>query len=60
MSSLQKISVAPNYQVPLAQRIKEATGIPVFAVGLITESQQAEDIIATGRADMVGIARAAL
>jgi 2,4-dienoyl-CoA reductase-like NADH-dependent reductase (Old Yellow Enzyme family) len=56
----QKIPVGPNYQVPLARRVKEAVAIPVVAVGLITEPEQAEAIIATGEADMVALARTVL
>lgn len=56
----QKIPVSPNYQVPLARAVKQAVGIPVIAVGLITEAQQAEAIIATGDADMVAVARTVL
>jgi 2,4-dienoyl-CoA reductase-like NADH-dependent reductase (Old Yellow Enzyme family) len=56
----QKIPVGPNYQVPLARAVKEAVSIPVIAVGLITEPEQAEAIVATGDADMVAIARTVL
>jgi 2,4-dienoyl-CoA reductase-like NADH-dependent reductase (Old Yellow Enzyme family) len=56
----QKIPVGPNYQVPLARHVKEAVSIPVVAVGLITEPEQAEAIIATGEADMVALARTVL
>lgn len=56
----QAIPVGPNYQVPLARRVKEAVSIPVVAVGLITEPEQAEAIIATGDADMIGLARTVL
>lgn len=56
----QKIPVGPNYQVPLARRVKEAVSIPVVTVGLITEPEQAEAIIATGEADMVALARTVL
>ncbi len=59
-SPLQKISVGPGYQVPLAEGIREATGVTTFAVGLITEPQQAEDIIASGKADLVALARGML
>lgn len=55
-----KIPVAPNYQVHLAQAIKEAVTIPVRAVGLITTPEQANDIILNGQADMVALARAFL
>ena len=56
----QKIAIGPNYQVPFARAVKASVHIPVVAVGLITEAEQAEAIIATGEADMVAIARAAL
>jgi 2,4-dienoyl-CoA reductase-like NADH-dependent reductase (Old Yellow Enzyme family) len=60
VSPLQKIPLGPGYQVPFAQAIKEATGVPTMAVGLITEAQQAEDIVASGKADMVALARGVL
>lgn len=53
----QKIPVGPSYQVPLARAVKQAVSIPVVAVGLITEPQQAEAIVATGDVGMVGVAR---
>lgn len=56
----QTIPVSPNYQVPLARAIKRAVSIPVVAVGLITEFEQAEAIVATGDADAIGLARAIL
>ena len=60
VSPQQKIPLGPGYQVPLAQGIKEATGVTAMAVGLITEAKQAEDIVASGKADMVALARAML
>jgi 2,4-dienoyl-CoA reductase-like NADH-dependent reductase (Old Yellow Enzyme family) len=59
-SPLQKIPLSPGYQVPFAQAIKEATGVTTMAVGLITEAKQAEDIVASGKADMVTLARGML
>jgi len=56
----QEIPAGPGYQVPLARAVKEAIGIPVVAVGLITEPDHAEAIVATGDADMVALARAML
>lgn len=56
----QKIPVGPNYQVPLARKVKEAVSMPVIAVGLITEPEQAEAIVATGEADLIGLARTVL
>ena len=52
-----KIPVAPGYQVPLARAIRKEVGIATGAVGLITDPQQAEEIIATGAADAVLLAR---
>jgi 2,4-dienoyl-CoA reductase-like NADH-dependent reductase (Old Yellow Enzyme family) len=60
LTPAQKIPVGPNYQVPLARAVKEAVGIPVIAVGLITEAQQAEAIVGTGDADAIALARAIL
>ncbi|MES2098132.1 MAG: NADH:flavin oxidoreductase/NADH oxidase [Pseudomonadota bacterium] len=56
----QHIPVGPGYQVPLARAVKQATSIPVVAVGMITEPEQAEAIVGTGDADMVALARAML
>jgi 2,4-dienoyl-CoA reductase-like NADH-dependent reductase (Old Yellow Enzyme family) len=60
VSPLQKIPLGPGYQVPLAQNVKEATGVTTMAVGLITEAKQAEEIIASGKADMIALARGML
>jgi 2,4-dienoyl-CoA reductase-like NADH-dependent reductase (Old Yellow Enzyme family) len=60
VSPLQKIPLGPGYQVPFAQAIREATGLVTIAVGLITEARQAEEIVASGKADMVALARAML
>ena len=56
----QKIPVSPGYQVPLARAVKAATSMPVVAVGLITDFDQAESILVAGDADMIAIARAIL
>jgi 2,4-dienoyl-CoA reductase-like NADH-dependent reductase (Old Yellow Enzyme family) len=56
----QAIPVGPSYQVPLARAVKAAAGLPVVAVGLITEFEQAEAIIGTGDADMIALARTIL
>jgi 2,4-dienoyl-CoA reductase-like NADH-dependent reductase (Old Yellow Enzyme family) len=60
VSPLQKIPLSPGYQVPFAQGIKQATGVTTIAVGLITEAQQAEDILSSGNADMIALARGLL
>jgi 2,4-dienoyl-CoA reductase-like NADH-dependent reductase (Old Yellow Enzyme family) len=52
-----KIEVGPGYQVPYAASIKKETGILTGAVGMITSAEQAEEIVASGKADLVIIAR---
>ncbi|MEZ2128894.1 MULTISPECIES: NADH:flavin oxidoreductase/NADH oxidase [unclassified Sinorhizobium] len=60
LSSEQQIPIGPSYQVPLARAVKSAVKIPVVAVGLITEPEQAEAIVATGDADVIALARTIL
>lgn len=60
VSSSQRIALGPGYQVHFSEAIKKAVDTPVMAVGLITEPAQAEDIIASGQADLVALARAFL
>ena len=60
VSPQQKIPLSPGYQVPYAKRIKSEVGLPTIAVGLITEPEQAEAIVAAGDADAVALARAML
>jgi 2,4-dienoyl-CoA reductase-like NADH-dependent reductase (Old Yellow Enzyme family) len=52
-----KIPLEPGYQVPYAERIRRETGILTAAVGLITTPAQAEEIVHTGKADLVLLAR---
>jgi 2,4-dienoyl-CoA reductase-like NADH-dependent reductase (Old Yellow Enzyme family) len=52
-----KIPLGPGYQVPFAERIRRETGILTGAVGMITEARQAEEIIASGQADLILMAR---
>jgi 2,4-dienoyl-CoA reductase-like NADH-dependent reductase (Old Yellow Enzyme family) len=59
-SPAQRIPVGPSYQVPLARGVKLATKMPVVAVGLITDFEQAEAIIGTGDADLIALARTIL
>ena len=60
VSPHQQIPLGPGYQVPFAERVKAEVGLPTIAVGLITEPEQAEAIIAGGHADAVSLARAML
>jgi 2,4-dienoyl-CoA reductase-like NADH-dependent reductase (Old Yellow Enzyme family) len=53
------IPLGPGYQVPLAGDVRQA-GLPVSAVGLITEPRQAQQVLDDGNADVVEIGRAAL
>lgn len=52
-----RIPVGPGYQVPFAARVKAETPLPVAAVGLITDVEQAEKIIANSEADAVLLGR---
>ncbi len=60
VSPRQQVRLGPGYQVPFAEAVRSGLSIPVMAVGLITEPQQAEAILAEGKADLIGIARSAL
>ena len=60
LSAAQAIPLGPSYQVPMARAIKQETGIATIAVGLITEPEQAEAIVGTGEADLIGLARSIL
>jgi len=52
-----RIPTGPGYQVPLAEHVRSSGGVLVNAVGLITDPQQAEDIVASGQADAVMMGR---
>jgi 2,4-dienoyl-CoA reductase-like NADH-dependent reductase (Old Yellow Enzyme family) len=52
-----RIVKGPGYQVPFAARVRAETDMPVAAVGEITEAHQAEEIVASGRADAVLLGR---
>ncbi|MFJ8750391.1 NADH:flavin oxidoreductase/NADH oxidase [Streptomyces sp. NPDC102441] len=52
-----RIPVEPGYQVPFAERVRKETGLPVAAVGLITDPVQAEKIVTDGCADAVLLGR---
>jgi len=52
-----KIPLSPGYQIPFAEKVKKRTGILTGAVGLITNAQQAEQILADNQADLILFAR---
>jgi 2,4-dienoyl-CoA reductase-like NADH-dependent reductase (Old Yellow Enzyme family) len=56
----QRIKVEPGYQVAFAEKVRQGAQLPVMAVGMIVTPQQAEDLLAAGRADMVALARGML
>ena len=58
--SRAQINVAPGYQVPFAEKVKQAVKMKVRAVGMIAAPAHAESIVAEGKADMVAMARAFL
>lgn len=53
---LARIPLKPGYQVEFSEAVRK-TGIPTGAVGLITTPEQADEIVQTGQADMVLLAR---
>jgi len=60
LSPRQSISPGPGYQLPFARAVREASGLPTMAVGLITEPVQAESVLTEGDADLVALGRAFL
>ncbi|GAA2271152.1 NADH:flavin oxidoreductase/NADH oxidase [Streptomyces atrovirens] len=52
-----RIPTGPGYQVPFAARVRNETPMPVAAVGLITDAEQAEKIVSNGEADAVLLGR---
>lgn len=60
LTPAQQIPIGPSYQVPLARAVKSSIDLPVIAVGLITDFDQAEAIVGTGDADVIALARAIL
>jgi 2,4-dienoyl-CoA reductase-like NADH-dependent reductase (Old Yellow Enzyme family) len=56
-SATAQIPLTSGYQVPFAEAVRKGAGIPTGAVGLITSGEQAEAILAEGKADVVDLAR---
>jgi len=52
-----KIPVGTSYQLPIADQIRREAGIATAAVGMITEPEQADEIVREGRADLVLLGR---
>ena len=53
----EKVPFGPGFQVPFAAKVRAEAGIASGAVGFIIEPAQAEQIVATGQADAVFLAR---
>lgn len=60
VSAEVRTPTTPGYNVPLAEKIKRETGVPTSVCGLIATPKQAEEIVASGKADMVALGRAML
>lgn len=60
LDARQQIPLAPGYQVPFGTRVRNEAQIPTFSVGLIDKPAQAEEIVASGQADVVVIGRGAM
>ena len=60
VSPLQKIPVAPGFQLPFAQQVKAATGLTTIGVGMVTEPEQAEAALVDGQVDLIALARGVL
>jgi 2,4-dienoyl-CoA reductase-like NADH-dependent reductase (Old Yellow Enzyme family) len=52
-----RIPTGPGYQVPFAERVRREAGVPTGAVGMITHAKQADEIVRSGKADLVLLAR---
>ena len=59
-NAVTEIPMQPGYQTPFAERIRHFAGIPVATSGLISEPEQAENMLAADQVDAVLIGRAAL
>lgn len=60
LTTAQKITVGPGYQVPFAEHVGAKVDAPVSAVGMITTGTQAEEILQHGVVDVIMVGRAAL
>jgi len=54
------MTMSPGYQVPFAEAVRKETGVVTMAVGAINDAQQAEDILTSGKADLIALARGML
>jgi len=52
--------IVPGYQTHLSEAVRRQAGIATMTVGMVLSAEQAEEIIASGKSDLVGVARATL
>ncbi len=55
-----RVKRSPGFQVPFAEHVRKETGMTTMAVGLILEAHQAEEVLQSGRADLIAVGRQAL
>jgi len=60
LDARQKIPFAPHFNAPFAERVRKESGLATMLVGLVTGAREAEDLIASGKTDMVALARGAM
>lgn len=60
LDSRQQIPFAPHYNAPFAERVRRETMIPTMSVGLITSAIEANELVSSGQADLVALARGAM
>jgi 2,4-dienoyl-CoA reductase-like NADH-dependent reductase (Old Yellow Enzyme family) len=56
----QQIPFGPGYNVPFAEKVRKESGIGTMSVGMITKPKQADDIVSSGKADLIALARGAM
>ncbi len=59
-ATMNRLARSPGFQVPFADEIRRNAALPTIAVGLIFSPEQANDVVAQNRADLVAIGREAL
>ena len=60
LDARQKIPFAPHFNAPFAERVRRESGLATMLIGLVTGAREAEDLIASGKTDMVALARGAM
>ena len=60
LDARQKIPFAPHFNAPFAERVRKESGLATMLIGLVTGAREAEDLISSGKTDMVALARGAM